>query len=502
MPFCRGGKRAPDSSALSLASAASGSEIALVSSRAAIRDPHGSIVVLSERPVNRLCCDLPSGRWPGLKDMNPTPAHLLVIDDIEANRDLLARRLRRAGYRVTATADGAHGLALLEAAAQPVAERFDVLLLDVMMPGISGLDVLRCVRKTQSLATLPVIMATARDASAQVVEALALGANDYVTKPFDFQVVLARVQTQVTLKRSVDRIVELEQSLERRADELAAANTQLELTNGRMKADLKAAALVQRALLPVALPTAQGTKFAYLFEPSAELSGDILNVVRLDERRLGMYVLDVSGHGVAAALLSFTLSKFLSPAPDPSSVLWHWRPLALEHMLGRDNTAASYSLSSPSEVVTRLNVRFPFDVKVRQYFTMLYGILDVTTNEFSYTSAGHPGFIHLRAGAKPCLIETPGLPVGVGNESYEEHTLKLASGDRLFFYSDGVTEAMAPDRELFELPRLIDLLAETRAASLGDSLRTVRDGLRRWVAREWFDDDVSILALEVGLANP
>jgi class 3 adenylate cyclase/CheY-like chemotaxis protein/phosphoribosyl 1,2-cyclic phosphodiesterase len=133
---------------------------------------------------------------------------LLVVDDNPANRDMLSRRLEARGYSVATAADGRQALDL-------VAQReFELILLDVMMPGLSGLDVLKILREGHSASDLPVIMATARDASEDVVTALGLGANDYVTKPLDFPVVMARVQAQLALKRQKDEIERLAQDLE------------------------------------------------------------------------------------------------------------------------------------------------------------------------------------------------------------------------------------------------------------------------------------------------
>jgi class 3 adenylate cyclase/ActR/RegA family two-component response regulator len=136
------------------------------------------------------------------------PARLLVVDDNELNRDLLARRLKKRGYLVRVAEDGRRALDLLER------EIFDLVLLDIMMPGVSGLDVLRAVRARHSVAELPIVMATARDQGEDIVEALGLGANDYVTKPLDFAVVLARVETQLSLKRALEEIRRLAQGLE------------------------------------------------------------------------------------------------------------------------------------------------------------------------------------------------------------------------------------------------------------------------------------------------
>lgn len=120
---------------------------------------------------------------------------LLVVDDNEMNRDLLSRRLQREGYAVDVAEGGAEAIARLDDGG------YDLTLLDVMMPEVSGLDVLRHVRERQTLAEMPVIMVTARDQSGDVVEALALGANDYVTKPIDFPVLMARVRTHMHLRR-------------------------------------------------------------------------------------------------------------------------------------------------------------------------------------------------------------------------------------------------------------------------------------------------------------
>ena len=142
--------------------------------------------------------------------MEPHLGALLVVDDNEMNRDILARRLRRRGYSVAVAEDGQRALDMI--AAQP----FDLVLLDIMMPGISGLEVLQRLREHHSVADLPVIMATAKDQSEDIVTALKLGANDYVTKPLDFAVVLARTQTQLALRQAMAEVQRLAAQLELR----------------------------------------------------------------------------------------------------------------------------------------------------------------------------------------------------------------------------------------------------------------------------------------------
>ena len=165
----------------------------------------------------------------------PEEGHLLVVDDNEMNRDMLTRRLLRRGFTVITAADGEEALETI------AAHSFDVIILDITMPRVDGMEVLRRVRETTSATDLPIIMATAKNESLDVVRALKMGANDYVTKPLDFEVVLARVQTQISLKR---------------------AREQLKLAHARMKADLDAAARVQQALLPMDMPALPGVTCA------------------------------------------------------------------------------------------------------------------------------------------------------------------------------------------------------------------------------------------------
>jgi class 3 adenylate cyclase len=145
-----------------------------------------------------------------LPDTDNAQAVILVVDDNELNRDLLTRRLAKKGFATDEACDGFKALEWLEN------HHCDLVLLDIMMPGMSGIEVLEKVRETRDGTELPIIMATAKGAREDIVEALSLGANDYVTKPLDFPVVLARVNAQLAMKRANDRVRQLVQEVERR----------------------------------------------------------------------------------------------------------------------------------------------------------------------------------------------------------------------------------------------------------------------------------------------
>src|SRR6266567_4042982 len=179
--------------------------------------------------------------------MNTEPASLLIVDDEELNREGLGRRLRRHGYETAVAKSGREAIELLGE------RRFDLVLLDIMMPGMNGLEVLKFLRRVDSLIDLPIILVTAKGEQEDMVEALELGANDYVTKPLDFPVVLARIRTQLALRQAVSRVTKLKQTLAARNKELEAAAAAVAATNERMTVDWEVAVRVQQSLL-AALP--------------------------------------------------------------------------------------------------------------------------------------------------------------------------------------------------------------------------------------------------------
>jgi sigma-B regulation protein RsbU (phosphoserine phosphatase) len=393
--------------------------------------------------------------------MTADRASLLLVDDDDVTRDLLARFLNRNGFAVTGAADGREALARIAQGGH------ELVLLDVLMEGMSGLEILSAVRRQYSATDLPVIMATSRDRSQDVVDALTQGANDYVTKPFDYPVVLARVQTQLALKRSVDQIRRLEQGLERK-------NAELEAANRRMKRDLDAAARVQAALLPSLLPELPAARFAWEFKPCTELAGDLLNIIPLDTKRVALYVLDVVGHGVAAALLAVMVNRILAQLHQ-----------AKEH------------LGPPPVVAAQLNREFAWVCKTSQFFTLLYEVLELDTGAFRFVSAGHPGPAYLPRDGGAQNLKLPGWPVGLGDEPYDEHSLKLRSGDRLFIYSDGIPDAHNNDRKTFGVDRMLELIERSRAAALPDSLGMLLRAAQDWCGEAPPHDDISLLAVEL-----
>jgi len=404
--------------------------------------------------------------------MDQPTAQLLVVDDDENNRDMLSRRLERHGYKVTLANNGQQALAAV------TKQRPDLIVLDIEMPVMNGFEALRKLRETHPATQLPVVIATAHGDREDVVQALKLGANDFVTKPLDFPVVLARVQTQLSLKFGVDRIVALEADLRKR-------NTELQEANGRMKHSLRLASKMQQSLLPDGPIDVPGVKFAWVYQPCDELAGDILNVFRLGSDHVGLYLLDVSGHGVPAALLSTTLCRMLAPVPGQASFV-------------ERKTPAGMSPRRPRTVAEELNRRFPMTGDHGQYFTLFYGVIDLKTRQMQYVCAGHPPALLVPATGEPKYIEGAGFAIGwMDDPGFEENVLDLQEGDRLYLYSDGLTETMNAADDQFGTDRLASACGKREGVVLQGSLDGLLEQTATFRGNEPVADDISALALEI-----
>lgn len=265
------------------------------------------------------------------------------------------------------------------------------------------------------------------------------------------------------------------------------AEAALRRTNEQMRKDLEEAAEVQKAWLPKVMPQVPGYEFGWQFRPCTELAGDSLGVLRLDENRVGLYILDVMGHGVPAALLSATLNRMLSSLRE-QSCLYEPDP----------DSATGLTPSSPATVAKALNRQFGLGPETGKFFTFLYGVLDIREGVFSYCTAGHPPPVRINArGARVCPM-THGLPIGVlPDGEYRERSVRVRPGDRLLIYTDGAFEAIDEnDREMGEhlmLEGLRELLGEPLDSALAEMVRRVEN----WCPGERPEDDVTLLAFDV-----
>jgi len=257
--------------------------------------------------------------------------------------------------------------------------------------------------------------------------------------------------------------------------------------NRRMRFYLDAAARIQQSLLPDSAPNLPGLEMAWTFRPCSDLAGDTFNFLTLGDGKVGFYIIDVSGHGVPAALLSVTLSHNLSPVSGRS---WLLGPEE-----GHDHAAAA---TPPVEVVSRLNRSFQMLPGQSQYFTMIYGIIDPMGPRLRYAAAGHPPMVLVPQNGDAHTLPTGGIPAGMLEEaSWCEVQEDVSPGDRLYLYTDGVIEAVCEGRGEFGIDRLVAEIGGHRELPLQASVDAILSRVESWCGDNELGDDVTILALEV-----
>lgn len=283
-----------------------------------------------------------------------------------------------------------------------------------------------------------------------------------------------------------ERVLTLEMDLEEKNRELKESYEKLQGAYEVISQDLKAAARIQRSLIPEKADTVMNYRFDWLFCPSSIVAGDTFNIFRGDEGHLCFYLLDVAGHGIPAALLSTALSRILSPSLQGG----------LLKRITADGTACA--IVSPRDVVRELNVRFASQGDVIEYFTIVYGVIDMSDGRVVLTQAGHPAPLYLPPEEGCREIGDGGFPVGmVSDVEYEEHELVMAPGSRLIIYSDGITECRdGDDTRYFALSGLTRTLEECRKRPLRELMACLEETLVTFRGSREFQDDVSLLAIE------
>jgi sigma-B regulation protein RsbU (phosphoserine phosphatase) len=374
----------------------------------------------------------------------------------------MAARLRRLGHRVL---EAENGLVALDVARR---ERPDLSIVDWMMPEMDGPTFCETVRRDPLLKSSQLLLMTAHDQPAQIAEGLARGADDFLSKSASKQEIVARVLAGLRASRLV-------RELETTGNELESSLLLLKKQQAETEADLQSAAAFVRSILPPQGSPAQGIALAWEYQPSLMLGGDLFGVMALDADSLGLYILDASGHGVAAALRSASLMTFLRA----------------EHML---QLFGSYD---PEKVLTEANRRFPLSAE-GEYFTLWVGRLHVPTGRLSYASAGHSGALAGLAQHAPRWLTRSSFPLGFDpSAQFACDYVDLQPGDRLFLLSDGIYEVPSPSGELWGRERFQDAIEGGKRAPLSATIASCFSQARSWQHAQFFSDDAAIVGLEL-----
>ncbi len=314
---------------------------------------------------------------------------ILLVDDTPDNLRLLSRILNDRRYQVRAVTSGARALENVRLSPP------DLILLDIRMPEMHGFAVCRALKDDPTTAAIPVIFISALDAVEDKVKAFGLGGVDYITKPFQYEEVVARVETHLTLRR---------------------LQLQLQQANDKMTRELRMAGEVQASFLPAELPDLPGWQLAITMLPARETSGDFYDLFLLPDGRLAVFVADVVDKGVCAALF-----------------------MALCYALFR--TEAARAEADPARVFQAMNEHILNDTHSTQFVTAFYGILDSQNGYFVYSNAGHCPAILQTAPHQRQWLKHTGIPLGVlPDATWQQEQLILEPGDLLVLYTDGVID--------------------------------------------------------------
>ena len=365
---------------------------------------------------------------------------IVIIDDNANDLEVTRRFLERRGYDAVPAQSGEEGLRLAEQLVP------DAIVVDHRMPGMDGFEVTRRIKADPQLHTIPVLMLTGSDSAEHVVQGLGAGAEDFVTKGADIEVMVARLRALLRMKAYQD---------------------QLRRMNQQMTRDLQIARRVQEALMPPTEFVAKGIEIRSAYVPSEVLSGDFYDYFVQDDS-LYLFVADVSGHGLPAAILVSLLKSYI-----------------------HSEAATERSLA---EFMTHLNdflygVSLPTQFATAALFRMEAG------NQLVYSNAAHPPFlIHRRSSGRTVVYEQPSNLLGaMPNMLFEEHTVSVSPGDTLFVYTDGLTDRMNASREIYTIDRVAAVLERSGDAGLPAVYDAIYADVSSFAATEEFKDDIAFV---------
>jgi sigma-B regulation protein RsbU (phosphoserine phosphatase) len=374
---------------------------------------------------------------------------ILLVDDNPTNLQVLFQTLEGVGCKLLIAKNGEMALSIAGKALP------DLILLDIMMPDIDGYEVCRQLKTNRATSGIPVIFLSALGDTEDKVKGLQLGAVDYITKPFQPDEVIARVNTHLTIHR-LKRVVESQKD--------------------QLEHELEVVSEVQRKLLPKQLPVIEGFKLGVHYETSRYAGGDYYDIIELPDNCWGFFIADAEGHSApAAVLMAMTCALFRSypgSAADPAAVIHYLN----EHLC---------KVADPS------------------FMTALYAFYDANAHTMRIARAGHPlPMVFRNSDQKAIEFPCPGVyPLGI--EPYEIEIpvtdIKLEPGDRFLIYTDGLTERFDAEGHTYGEERLLTLLATDSAHDPQGVITTIMADVEQFAGQLPADDDQALL---LGIVQP
>ena len=384
-------------------------------------------------------------------DQEPT---VLIVDDDPDILRIVQFYLKKQKYLTYTATNGEEALAALYEHPS-----IDLVLSDVMMPRMNGLELLQAIRADGRFADISVVLISAEGQTAKKVAGLEMGADDYITKPFNFDELMARVRNHIRLRRLQREVLQKNQLLKQQNDQFLS--------------DLEAARSVQMALMPHAFPENDVFRLGARYIPLDRVGGDFFDVVVLDEgRKIGLFIADVCGHGVAASFIT-----------------------AMTKISFRN---VCFTSQHPGKILEQMNQEL-YSYMQNGFVTVFYGVLDVPSLSFQYSSGGHPPLLVYRESATQIIELQPQATFLGFFESvvFPTDRFQFEKGDRLLLYTDGLYEGQNGDKMQFGMERVCQLVREHTKLSIQELINLLIFNLFDFIGDASLDDDITLLGMDI-----
>jgi sigma-B regulation protein RsbU (phosphoserine phosphatase) len=397
---------------------------------------------------------------------------VLVVDDSRAQRRILTASLQRWGFDVREADSGGAALRICADYAP------DLVLSDWMMPGMTGLEFCRLFRDMARDSYGYFILLTSKSDKDEVALGLDAGADDFLTKPVNAAELRARIAAGA-------RILQMERELTDKNRLITSTLDELQSLYDSLDSDLIEAKKLQQSLVSERYRDFGTAEVSLLLQSAGHVGGDLVGMFPITEGRIGLYGIDVSGHGISSALMTARLAGYLSSSVPEQN-------LALQKTRG-----GGFAPRPPAEAIAMLNRVIMSEMETEHYFTIALADVDLMRGHAIIAQAGHPYPALQRAGGTVEFIGQGGLPVGlIDAAEFQQFEVTMAPGDRLLIHSDGVTECAARNGALLDeagLARILRDLRQTRGPAFLESLIWK---LSDFAGDADFQDDISAVLLE------
>ncbi|WP_234999484.1 PP2C family protein-serine/threonine phosphatase [Roseovarius albus] len=396
---------------------------------------------------------------------------VLVVDDSRLQRRILAASLKKFGYDISEAGTGAEALELCKAMSP------DLIISDWIMPGMNGLEFCREFRRLPREAYGYFILLTSKSDKSDIASGLDAGADDFLTKPVNSDELRARIAAG-------DRILRMERELNEKNRLIQSTLEELQSVYDALDKDLQEARHLQQSLVSERYRDLGPAEVSLILRSSGHVGGDLVGTYPINGQRIGLYGIDVSGHGISSALMTARLAGYLSPS--------HEQNIAM-----RKTDTGLFVPRPPSETISDLNQLILNELETEHYFTLLLADVDLSSGHVVFAQAGHPCPALQKANGQVEMKGSGGLPVGlIDGANYEDTEFTMSAGDRLMIHSDGVTECADPEGRILDdggLSKILRSLHQTKGVSCLESLIW---RMSEYAGDQKFSDDVSAILLE------